>query len=536
MSTENESSVGNTMELSVDSLPRHDSKFEIYDLLDKTNKKPDFKFEFSYFPNTLPSLFMNSDFNNSCKPTSTGKFDAQPILWLKNESKPMNMKILHPQGYHELKEKLTNIYCNIQDRSYTDWDNCNNIYYLANSLETIDLLRKELESRGQFVMRFDIRLFYEQFYTHILSWIDEGARKEGKKAWMAKKARKKTSINEWLSLLEDAICNLQYRETIGLPIGSDLLKELAESYLICLDAILIKDKPVENVKIIRCHDNYDVVCQSPSDCEKMVYHMVYKLREFNFTVNFESNVPSSDPPVQLSTMLNGNLSHALRVLDDFRTKMDYHLVLSHFAEKLKGFPPKRKSNDYYYGLISNHPGIVHHLVNLFPTNKTLLTLLVKLIKPFLRQGIATQFICVLEMVRLNFNSTDVDKIESTLTEMGVDIGSCILVQAYMSLFETMRSTQMPSKSIQIDVLQCKSNEYKLENLVFTVPENVSTDDIKTKYLEASGCCEDLFSVYTGELNIATGSRGIIKVKGSEQLLAQHIKSFFGTEAFNVVIK
>ena len=220
-------------------------------------------------------MFSDPKFTAKCIPDGERieYYNNQTLLWLKNGFKPMDMKILHPFGYQKLLAKMKDKISKIPKEVSDYWRDTSKQVYLANSVDRLDYLRTEFEIANRFVIRFDIRLFYEAVYTHVLSCLDAGSYEEGKTFWNKNKqlGRNDSISNAWLSLIEDSILNMQYRETTGLPIGSDLMQEFAECCLIRLDSLFMKDKPVDNVIVIRRHDNYDVICDTAEDCERMVF-------------------------------------------------------------------------------------------------------------------------------------------------------------------------------------------------------------------------------------------------------------------------
>ncbi len=395
---------------------------------------------YSCFTDVLPDIFSRDSFTDDKLLPKTidhvNLFDFEEILWLKDCDSPMMMKILHPKGFSNFFKAMTTQFTSDSaiDKLRICWNATTDCFYYASTISTLDTLRLALEL-NKCVLRFDIRRFYETFYTHILAWIEYGGRIEGKMHW-------KSGVQSWSNLIEEAILNLQYRESTGIPIGSKLIRELAESCLICIDAkfmTLIDQLDSDHIRIIRNHDNYDIIASDTNLCHKYTSKFVYLLREYGFVVKYEFTEPKSFHivPTLQSLCVNG-LEISSCNLNTIKSSMDYHLVLNHFTSTVLCTIDLSQTQYHKYLLdfITNHPACLHLIVNNAVKEgkfAILFDLLLPIVDKYVYQGVSCQFICLLELLRHSFTSDRLNNLETKIVHFHVK--DHLLVKSYYKFYK-----------------------------------------------------------------------------------------------------
>eukprot|EP00835_Amoeboradix_gromovi_P001385 NODE_62_length_25126_cov_0.447277.p3 type:complete len:659 gc:universal NODE_62_length_25126_cov_0.447277:15982-14006(-) len=500
-----------SMDQSYYKIPRHDSGFDVYKLLDNCEKEANSnsiskqlkkKWIAGYMPSTLPEVFRSDiaikRYGNIYSPEHVSAYESEYILWLKDKRNPMNMKLLHPRGYSKLIDATCTIIQKVKDtknqskpnEKYPEllisdaWKALKDHVILANGLEQIDAARGNCEN-NKHVIRFDIRQFYESFYLHILAWVNHNDRNNAKIAWFLERDK------YWANPVEQAVLNLQYRESIGLPIGSSLIRELAESFLICLDAQIIerikKEKGLlEKFKLIRSHDNYDVICSTSESCSRCAIVIVYLLREYGFTVNYEPNFtqPSAHEVISLTSLLSKSLSVSLDRLLEYKDSIDYHKMLSYFVQVLKtnGFL-KLKYKDFFSNFLLEHPASISDVLSLEmdgDCRNMIMSILIDNIQNYVYQGVTCQFIYILENIRLHFNSDYYNAVMGIINKFKV-IENHLLVSSYINVLEEIYSPKSvthcdtaPSTNSDLITVIIKSDTQKETPLSFKSDFNVAT--------------------------------------------------------------
>ncbi|WP_006745916.1 RNA-directed DNA polymerase [Thioalkalivibrio paradoxus] len=118
------------------------------------------------------------------------------------------------------------------------------------SVDLRDDFRVDLASRLERFAVADIRAFFHTVYTHAIPWAIHG------KVW----AKKNTSTSHYGNLLDLLCRNAQGGQTIGLPVGPDTSRLLAEVIASAIDLELRRRLHIKSPNASRYVDDYTIGC------------------------------------------------------------------------------------------------------------------------------------------------------------------------------------------------------------------------------------------------------------------------------------
>jgi len=150
------------------------------------------------------------------------------------------------------------------------------------SLSERPLHRARLRATGRFLLRTDIARFFPSVYTHSLPWALMG--KQAAKA--AHQAH--TLAGTWQDLVDFHSQKLNTNQTVGLPIGPDTSRLLAECILARVDSEL--SVKVTTARGMRYIDDYEFVTDTRSEAEAILSQLQHLLSQFELAVNSSKTV------------------------------------------------------------------------------------------------------------------------------------------------------------------------------------------------------------------------------------------------------
>jgi hypothetical protein len=137
--------------------------------------------------------------------------------------------------------------------------------------------RARLRSTARFVLKADISRFFPSIYTHSLPWAIMG-KAAAKAAHTAH-----TLEGTWQDITDTLSRSITNNQTVGIPIGPDTSRLLAEVLLSRID-IELADK-VHGLTGIRYIDDYEFSFATRSDAERTLSHIQHFLNEFELALN-----------------------------------------------------------------------------------------------------------------------------------------------------------------------------------------------------------------------------------------------------------
>lgn len=128
----------------------------------------------------------------------------------------------------------------------------------------------------KYILKTDISKFYPTIYTHSIAW-----------ALKDKATAKKERYDDTLgNLLDKFARNSQDGQTLGLPIGPDTSRLIAELIMVAIDNLLI-EKYGKEITGFRLIDDYFLCFHSQSQAQKALSMLAASANEFELAINEE---------------------------------------------------------------------------------------------------------------------------------------------------------------------------------------------------------------------------------------------------------
>lgn len=147
------------------------------------------------------------------------------------------------------------------------------------SVDLRDDFRIDLSSRREEYVTADLRAFFHSIYTHSIPWAIYG------KAW-AKSNRGYTHFGNLLDLLSR---NLQDGQTIGLPVGPDTSRLLAEVVASAIDEQLQERLKISSQDASRYIDDYTISAPDGQVGENLIAALRQSAAHFELELNSEKS-------------------------------------------------------------------------------------------------------------------------------------------------------------------------------------------------------------------------------------------------------
>jgi hypothetical protein len=252
-----------------------------------------------YFPTEFPPPFTTTSFARAVC-TKSGALDRNFVNTFPNKTRHAalgihnlvrsgglrrNLGIPHPMPYTRLADFVIQNWTDLQEAGsrspYSLSRPTNKASSRAISPEH-DLSSRtdrliELRSRARFSLKLDINRFYPSIYTHCLPWAILG-KKEAKSQLSDNSLR-----DHWSDELDMLVRNLNDRQTMGIPIGPDVSRLIAEIILGAVDVELANKLP--NLKGIRFIDDYEFSVAERSEAEQVVSDLQSILSHYELALN-----------------------------------------------------------------------------------------------------------------------------------------------------------------------------------------------------------------------------------------------------------
>lgn len=163
-------------------------------------------------------------------------------------------------------------------------------------------------SQFRFIARTDISRFYHSIYTHSIPWAMHGKAQ-------AKADRKFDSASTWCNRLDQIIRCGQDGQTIGIPVGPDSSRIVAEVISTAIDLDFKKRCGATRFDMVRHVDDVWIGAHSYSDAENVLWRYREALREFELDVNEnKTRIQSSD--FRFAEAWPGAITSRLKFADD----------------------------------------------------------------------------------------------------------------------------------------------------------------------------------------------------------------------------
>ncbi len=161
------------------------------------------------------------------------------------------------------------------------------------------LHRAQLRAGGRYLVQADIQRFFPSVYTHSLPWALLG--KVAAKQLHASKQLQ----NRWEDVLDRTVRNTMAQQTIGIPVGPDTSRLLAEVVLSAIDHRVAHRVPA--ARGIRFIDDYEFVVHTRAEAEAVLDCLQQELAEYELELN-----PAKTAILELPHALDAMWTSSLR--------------------------------------------------------------------------------------------------------------------------------------------------------------------------------------------------------------------------------
>lgn len=249
-----------------------------------------------YFPKELPPPFNTTSYSIAL--TNAGNAIRNSIL----NSKPSFSKLCkhslvragglrrilgipNPKHFYLLASHIASNWTNLTDAANRSPFSLTKPVEIGNeraitpefSLSTRTGKLAELRASSHFILKADIARFFPSIYTHSIPWAIMGKKQ-------AKVAHATGALKgSWQDLCDSYAQKTNNNQTIGIPIGPDTSRLLAEVVLSEVDVLLAAK--LTKLKGIRYIDDYEFAFSNRSDAEKTLNYMQSILNEFELALN-----------------------------------------------------------------------------------------------------------------------------------------------------------------------------------------------------------------------------------------------------------
>lgn len=246
-----------------------------------------------YLPENMPPPFHTEDIASFFSGASAGYLSSDKVpvrsstySTSKRGISRRNFAVVHPVTSHDLAEfvekRSTELYKFFERSKYSlsvpyhtpDDDRAVEIASHAR-LEKERLLRL---SGYRFIAKTDISRFYHSIYTHSVAWAFHG------KA-AAKKVRRYDAEDIYFNRLDFTLRQGQDGQTIGIPVGPDASRFVAELINTAVDVEFASRCDVSDFAVVRHVDDVWIGTHSHADAERCLWRYRESLREFELDIN-----------------------------------------------------------------------------------------------------------------------------------------------------------------------------------------------------------------------------------------------------------
>ncbi|WP_409018650.1 RNA-directed DNA polymerase [Brevundimonas vesicularis] len=192
----------------------------------------------------------------------------------------------------------------------------------------LERVRLERLSRFRFVAKTDVSRFYHSIYTHSVPWAFHGKSE-------AKADRDPKSKNLPFNRLDQILRCGQDGQTIGIPVGPDVSRLVAEGVFAAIDSEFKARCKVTDCDVIRHVDDIWIGANSHADAEEALWRYREAIRSFELDINeTKTQIYAEDFrfvdswPTDVSEKIDFALNSDKRVEERLRTALEYAFYLT----------------------------------------------------------------------------------------------------------------------------------------------------------------------------------------------------------------
>ena len=266
-----------------------------------------------FFPKELPPLFDTSRFadhmiGNPTHDDAPKWVDLLHHSHSKYASVRRTLSIPNPHHYYHLSKGLVDSWPGLQTiLSGSTLSRTKPIVSADRAVEgekkflDLPIERATHRASGRYLFKADIASFYPSIYTHSIPWAIHGKTiSKNNHAWKGDNMLWGNYIDKWLQVQQSG-------QTVGIPIGPDTSFVIAETLLCAIDKCI--EEKLKNTVGFRFVDDYEFICETLPDAERMLAVLQDALAEYELKLN-APKTQIIELPTDLDTNWTRELSQA----------------------------------------------------------------------------------------------------------------------------------------------------------------------------------------------------------------------------------
>ena len=297
--------------------------------------------KFGYLPENLPPTFKTEEIGKFLAAKS-GWISKEPVRAATYNSSKRGMtrrvfSLIHPETAHDLAA-----FIDAHSPEFEDYfgkspfslsaprlmEGGDRAVQIASHSE-LEAARLAKLAQFRFVAKTDISRFYHSIYTHSIPWAFHG------KA-TAKADRNPNSAATFMNRLDAILRSGQDGQTVGIPVGPDASRYVAELVGTAIDLEFIARGGAHNCEVIRHVDDVWIGAHSHADAEAALWKYREAIRSFELDINESKTLITSEQfrysdvwPSDISTRIEFAIdSPSRRVPDRVRAALEYAFSLA----------------------------------------------------------------------------------------------------------------------------------------------------------------------------------------------------------------
>lgn len=296
-----------------------------------------------YLPENLPPTFVTQALgvalarepdwlSDGRNPVRSSPFNASKRGMTRRE-----FSFVHPTTAHDLAHFIASHEADLNAHfAHSDFSLSKPAHEIDNDRAVTIASHSELESvrltrlsRYRFIAKTDISRFYHSIYTHSIPWAIHG-----KPA--AKADRNPASINCYANRLDLIVRAGQDGQTIGLPVGPDASRYVAEIIGAAIDREFVRRGGHQNCDVIRHVDDVWIGADTHAAAEEALWRYREAIRFFELDINEAKTAIYSDSfsfsdtwPTDIAAKFEfANQSTERRIPERLRAALEYAFALT----------------------------------------------------------------------------------------------------------------------------------------------------------------------------------------------------------------
>lgn len=301
-----------------------------------------------YFPEELPPSFTTSNFTAHCEDIGTAwaniqhypkstpeRFSIPKVtdwrreLSIVNPIAQFHVAKLIADNWEQISKHLTSCNFGVEDVIVKS---DNNRAVSSPDFRLVSLRHSEISAIHNHALVADISRFYGTLYTHAIPWSLHT------KVWAKKHLNTAIYKKSLGARLDEAVRKGQDNQTIGIPIGPDTSRIIAEIVAVAIDKRLQAELTLSTSSIVRNVDDWYIGFDNAGLAEEAIAVLSSTARDYELEIHPEKtkvvNACTEAQPVWPSALRQNTISETF---SDQTKSIDYYFAQAfHYAAEHKG--------------------------------------------------------------------------------------------------------------------------------------------------------------------------------------------------------